>query len=121
MNSRLELPALGVTCGELKNKHERSLTPGTAMAERPSFRRASSLRAKPFSAFVSGTTSPEEVYADGRMSKSNPDLGEGSGLGLGMNVGRVRGGQRKNSLGSTPTGRSGKTLKGQGLGWRDKD
>jgi len=111
INKRLELPALSTTTSELKHKHERSLTGGSGAGngERPGLRRAKSQtnRARPYSAFVSGTTSPEEVYGEGRMSKSTADLGEG--LGLGMNVGKVRATKHRKSS-SSSTGSSGRTL-----------
>ncbi|MCJ1250496.1 hypothetical protein MMC30_007724 [Trapelia coarctata] len=127
INKRLELPALSTTTSDLKHKHERSLTGGSIAGtrERPGLRRAKSQtnRARPYSAFVSGTTSPEEVcgagYGERRMSKSTADLGDtGAGLGLGMNVGKVRATKHRKSS-SSSTGSSGKalsTLRPAGMG-----
>lgn len=123
INSRLELPALSATTSDLKHKHERALTGGSGAGagERPGLRRAKSQssRARPFSAFISGTTSPEEVdgagYGEGRMTKSTADLRDtnaGVGLGLGagvnMNVGKVRASKHRKSS-SSSTGSSGRT------------
>ncbi|MCJ1404286.1 hypothetical protein MMC11_007511 [Xylographa trunciseda] len=109
MNARLELPALAIVGGELKAKHERSLTTGALLGDRPTIKRATSQRPRPISAYMSGTASPEEVFAGARASRSVADLGEAGmgGLGLGMNMGRVRGKHRKSS--SSSTGSSGKT------------
>jgi len=113
MNSRLELPAgpaLGITTGELILKHERSLTGSltarSTTSERPGVRRQVSHRARPFSAFISGTSSPDEVYSE-RLSKSVADLGEG--VGLGMNVGKAKGVKHRKSSSSISTVSSGKT------------
>ncbi|MCJ1386700.1 hypothetical protein MMC17_009826 [Xylographa soralifera] len=109
MNTRLELPALASVGGELKAKHERSLTTGALISDRPMLKMAASQRPRPVSAFVSGTASPEEVFAEARTSRSAADLGEAgmAGLGLGMNMGKVRRKRRKSS--SSSTGSSVKT------------
>ncbi|MCJ1434989.1 hypothetical protein MMC27_004359 [Xylographa pallens] len=115
MNARLELPALVNVGGELKAKHERSLTTGALINDRPTLKGAASQRARPNSAFVSGTASPEEVFAEARASRSAADLGDAGmvGLGLGMNMGKVRMKHRKSS--SSSTGSSGRTTQSLGM------
>ncbi|MCJ1292704.1 hypothetical protein MMC34_004257 [Xylographa carneopallida] len=115
MNARLELPALASMGGELKAKHERSLTTGALISDRPMLKGVGFQRPRPVSAFGSGTASPEEVYADAKTSRSAADLGEAEmvGLGLGMNMGKVRMKHRKSS--SSSTGSSGKTAHTLGM------
>ncbi|MCJ1390164.1 hypothetical protein MMC18_003022 [Xylographa bjoerkii] len=115
MNARLELPALATVGGELKAKHERSLTTGTLISDRPTLKRATSQRPRPISALVSGTASPEEVFPGARASRNAADLGDAgmAGLGLGMNMGKVRRKHRKSS--SSSTGSSGKTTQTLGI------
>ena len=115
MNARLELPALANVGGELKAKHERSLTTGALIGDRLTMKGVASQRPRPGSAFVSGTASPEEVFAEARPSRSAADLGEVgmAGLGLGMNMGKVRTKHRKSSCSST--GSSGKTTTTLGM------
>ncbi|MCJ1408563.1 hypothetical protein MMC19_002638 [Ptychographa xylographoides] len=103
MNSRLELPALSTSGGERKLKHQHSLTTLATIVDRPFLRRTSSQRPRPISALVSGTTSPEEIFAETNASRSVGDMGE---TALGMNMGRVRIKHRKSS--SSSTGSSGK-------------
>lgn len=112
MNARLELPAAGIAGGDHKFKHGRSLTTSAVPSERPGFKRATSQRTRPFSAFVSGTTSPEEVFGEAKPSRSVADMREAS-LGLGMNMGKVRRKHRKSS--SSSTGSFGKTMRGSGV------
>ncbi|MCJ1474465.1 hypothetical protein MMC13_003123 [Lambiella insularis] len=111
MNARLELPAAGISGGDHKFKHERSLTTSAVATERPGFKRAGSQRPRPISAFVSGTTSPEEMFGEGKTSRSVTDMRDTS-AGLGMNMGKVRRKHRKSS--SSSTGSSGKTMRGSG-------
>ncbi|MCJ1286299.1 hypothetical protein MMC26_005644 [Xylographa opegraphella] len=114
MNARLELPALASLGSELKAKHERSLTTGALIGDRLA-KGMISQRPRPVSAFVSGTTSPEEVFAGARASRSAADLGEEGrgGLGLGMNMGKARIRHRKSS--SSSTGSSGRTIQTLGM------
>ncbi|MCJ1320613.1 hypothetical protein MMC15_005953 [Xylographa vitiligo] len=115
MNARLELPALVSVGGELKAKHERNLTTGALVGDRSMLKGGLSQRPRPTSAFVSGTASPEEVFAEARTSRSAADLGEAgmAGLGLGMNMGKVRMKHRKSS--SSSTGSSVKTTQTLGM------
>jgi len=105
LNSRLELPAVGLrTSGDKGRKHQRSRTSGSIRQERSLSRQTVNRRSLPDSTVGSGTLSPEDGISMSKRPNSMVEMSRGLGdRVITTNTGRIRGSERRKSGSSEST------------------